>query len=130
MSRDRKMRNYLTNLLFLCGGPSEERNISLNSARSVYDHLESDFDISIIFINSDLKKYMINGGFLYSNTTSDFDFKLASEGYILSEFEFIEKIKENDIVFPIMHGKFAEDGQIQKILENINVPFIGSGSVS
>ncbi len=130
MSRDRKRRNYLTNLLFLCGGPSEERNISLNSARSVYDHLESDFDISIIFINSDLKKYMINGGFLYSNTTSDFDFKLASEGYILSEFEFIEKIKENDIVFPIMHGKFAEDGQIQKILENINVPFIGSDSVS
>jgi len=120
----------LTNLLLLCGGPSEERNISLNSARSVYDHLESDFDISIVFINYDLKKYLINGGFLYSNTTSDFDFKLSNEGSILSESEFISKIKDSDIVFPVMHGKFAEDGQIQKILEDINVPFVGSGSVS
>lgn len=120
----------MTSLLLLCGGPSEERNISLNSARSVYDHLEPDFEISIVFVSSDLKKYLINGGFLYSNTTSDFDFKLANEGSILSESEFVEKIKESDIVFSVMHGKFAEDGQIQKILEDINIPFVGSGSVS
>ena len=120
----------ITKLLILCGGPSEERNISLNSARSVYDHLENQFDISVIFINSNLKKFHINGSFLYSNTTSDFDFKLSSEGNELTESQFLEKIKESDLVFPVMHGVFAEDGQIQKILEDLKVPFVGSGSAS
>ena len=120
----------ITKLLLLCGGPSEERNISLNSARSVYDHLENEFNIEIIFIDQNMKKFSINGGFLYSNTTNDFDFKLRNEGIALSENEFIEKIKSNDIIFPIIHGIFGEDGQIQHILESQSVSFVGSSSNS
>lgn len=120
----------VTKLLMICGGPSEECNISLNSARSVYDHLEDQFDIKIIFINFELKKFIINGGFLYSNTTSDFDFKLANEGIELTDDQFIEQVKESDLVFPILHGVFGENGEIQKILEDLNVPFVGSGSKS
>ena len=118
----------ITKLLLLCGGPSPEKNISLNSARTVYDHLEKEFDISIIFIDKNLKKFSISGGFLYSNTTKDFDFKLKREGTELKEKEFKEKLKNTDIVFPIMHGEYAEDGQIQKELENFGICFIGSGS--
>ena len=118
----------LTKLLLLCGGPSDERNISLNSARSVYDHLEDDFEFDIVFIDKNLDKFLIDGKFLYSNTTTDFDFKLRSEGIFLDENNFLEKIQESDIVLPIMHGAFAEDGKIQKILEMQNANFIGSGS--
>ncbi|MBO6126464.1 MAG: hypothetical protein J6P21_00470 [Clostridia bacterium] len=118
----------ITKLLLICGGPSPERNISLNSARTVYDHLEKEFDINIIFIDKNLKKFSITGGFLYSNTTKDFDFKLRTEGIELNESKFEEKLKESDIVLPIMHGEYAEDGQIQKKLENLGVCFIGSGS--
>jgi len=35
-----------------------------------------------------------------------------------------------DIVIPMLHGKFGEDGHIQKIIEDIGIPFVGSGSVS
>jgi len=70
----------ITKLLLLCGGPSPERNISLNSARTVYDHLEKEFDLDIVFIDKNLRKFSISGGFLYSNTTTDFDFKLKNEG--------------------------------------------------
>lgn len=115
-------------MLLICGGPSPERNISLNSARSVYDHLENDFNIEIIFIDKEKNYFSINGSFLYSNTTSDFDFKLKNEGILLTNDEFLNKLKEHDIVLPIMHGIFAEDGQIQKIFENQKVAFIGSGS--
>ncbi|MDR1240446.1 MAG: hypothetical protein LBK29_01000 [Oscillospiraceae bacterium] len=115
-------------ILFLCGGCSPERNISLNSARSVYNCIEREYDIRIVFFNKNLEKYLITGEFLYSNTTSDFDFKLLNEGKILSDEQFRQELKQSDVVFPIMHGVFGEDGQIQKILEEEGVTFVGSGS--
>ena len=115
-------------MLLICGGPSPERNISLNSARSVYDHLESEYNIEIVFIDKKLNYYLIDENFLYSNTTSDFDFKLQYEGIQISKEDFLKKIKEHDIVLPIMHGVYCEDGQIQKILESNGVAFIGSSS--
>jgi D-alanine-D-alanine ligase len=35
-----------------------------------------------------------------------------------------------DVVFPVLHGVFGEDGQLQEILESRNIPFAGSDSVS
>jgi D-alanine-D-alanine ligase len=32
-----------------------------------------------------------------------------------------------DLVFPALHGKFGEDGEIQKILEQRGIPYVGSG---
>lgn len=37
-------------------------------------------------------------------------------------------LKGIDIVFPIIHGKGGEDGSLQKQLEEIDIPFVGSGS--
>ena len=115
----------------LTGGPSLERGISLNSARSVLDHLESD-NIEIVPIYFDLKKraYKISKSQLYSNTPSDFDFKLSKNSTILSQKSLIKILKSVDIVFPAMHGPFGEDGQIQAFLEKYNIPFIGSSSKS
>lgn len=33
-----------------------------------------------------------------------------------------------DIVFPVIHGRFGEDGGIQELLENFNIPFVGTQS--
>ena len=33
-----------------------------------------------------------------------------------------------DIVFPVLHGQFGEDGQLQEILEQRGLAFVGSGS--
>jgi D-alanine-D-alanine ligase len=33
-----------------------------------------------------------------------------------------------DVVFPILHGIWGEDGQFQRVLENRGIPFCGSGS--
>lgn len=35
-----------------------------------------------------------------------------------------------DVVFPALHGKGGEDGQIQKLLESRGLPFVGSDSVA
>lgn len=36
--------------------------------------------------------------------------------------------KPADVIFPVLHGAFGEDGQLQAILEQRKLPFVGSGS--
>ncbi|MDD4048109.1 MAG: hypothetical protein PHI90_04685, partial [Clostridia bacterium] len=119
-------------ILLICGGPSLERGISLNTTRSVYNNIGkiSDVDIEVIFINTNMEKYIISQQFLYSNTPSDFDFKLKSEGKYLSNEDFVAELKCSDIVFPMIHGKYGEDGELQKLLESLNINFVGSGADS
>ena len=124
--RKSKQMNKLT-IALLCGGPSLERGISLNSARSVCDHLQSD-EIEILPIYFDHKKnaYQISRSQLYSNTPSDFDFKLRQSARPLSKLSLNRLLKTTDLAFPVMHGLFGEDGQIQRILERNKCPYVGS----
>ncbi len=122
-----KIVNCKLKIALLCGGPSLERGISLNSARSVCDHLHSE-EIEILPIYFDHKKnaYLISRSQLYSNTPSDFDFKLHSSGKPLSKSALGKYLKTVDLAFPVMHGPFGEDGEIQRILKRYKIPCIGS----
>ncbi|GLJ38718.1 hypothetical protein SUGI_0789120 [Cryptomeria japonica] len=115
----------------ICGGPSAERGISLNSARSVLDHIQGeDLSVSCYYIDCELNAYAISSAQMYSNTPADFDFKLSSlaEGF-KSMSEFMEHLTSStDIVFPLIHGQFGEDGSIQELLEKAGIPFVGTGS--
>ncbi len=118
-------------IALLTGGPSLERGISLNSARSLLDHLEDkNVEIVPVYFNSRKKAYKISRAQLYSNNPSDFDFKLAKNSKTLSTKALIKFLKSVDIVFPAMHGPFGEDGQIQSFLEHNKIPFVGSSSAS
>ena len=54
-------------------------------------------------------------------------------GYKVSKYDPIKNIKNNikrnnpDIIFNCLHGKYGEDGQIQKILEKLKIPYTHSG---
>lgn len=125
---DRQPKKLLK-IALLCGGPSLERGISLNSARSVLDHLSrEEVELEPIYVDIFKNFYSLSKSQLYSNTPSDFDFKLHKTAKILSEKELILKLKSIDIVFPVMHGNFGEDGGLQAFLEKNRLPFIGSDS--
>ncbi|MED6112269.1 hypothetical protein PIB30_060172 [Stylosanthes scabra] len=115
----------------ICGGPSAERGISLNSARSVLDHIQGDdLHVSCYYIDCNLNAFAISTAQVYSNTPADFDFKLDS---LAQSFQTLDDLAEHlakavDIVFPVIHGQFGEDGTIQELLEKYNVPFVGTGS--
>ncbi len=113
----------------ICGGPSLERGISLNSARSAMDHLLSK-EVEIFPFYADVYKnfYFLSKSQLYSNNPSDFDFKLQTAAQKLTKKRLIAELKKMDIVFPIIHGKYGEDGQLQAFLEKHKIPFIGSSS--
>ncbi|XP_048542416.1 uncharacterized protein LOC125521401 isoform X2 [Triticum urartu] len=74
-----------------------------------------DLLVSCYYIECDMNEFVILPAQLYSNTPSDFDFKLES---LAQEFgslsEFAEHLAANvDIVFPVIHGKFCEGDGIQ-----------------
>lgn len=128
-------RNFLSKNLqkikvaIICGGPSLERGISLNSARSALDHLESEsIEIVPIYFDSKKKPYKISKAQLYSNTPSDFDFKLQQTATPLNEKSLVKLLKQVDVAMPVMHGPFGEDGEIQTFLEKNEIPFTGSPS--
>ena len=121
------MANTKLKVALLCGGPSLERGISLNSARSVCDHLQSDeIEVLPIYFDQFRNVYQISKSQLYSNTPSDFDFKLKKTAKPLSKFEFSKFLKTVDLAFPAMHGAFGEDGQIQAMLEENGCAYTGS----
>ncbi|XP_073364998.1 uncharacterized protein [Aegilops tauschii subsp. strangulata] len=80
-----------------------------------------DLLVSCYNIDCGMNEFAILPTQLYSNTPSDFDFKLES---LAQEFgslsEFAEHLAANvDIVFPVIHGKFGEDGGIQVLVRLI-----------
>jgi len=122
-----KVKGQKLKVALLCGGPSLERGISLNSARSVCDHLQSEeIEILPVYFDQYKNAYRISRSQLYSNTPSDFDFKLHSHADHLSKPDFSRFLKKADLAFPVMHGAFGEDGQIQRMLEMNDCPYTGS----
>jgi len=118
----------MLNLAILCGGPSLERGISLNSARSFLDHTYPlDIHLTVIYIDPKKRFFKLTPGQLYSNTPSDFDFKLSKESQ-LTEAQLIALLKEMDLTFPVIHGAYGEDGELQKFFEKNHIPFVGSPS--
>ncbi|MDD3029261.1 MAG: hypothetical protein PHS57_03135 [Alphaproteobacteria bacterium] len=114
------------NIAILCGGAGAERGISINSARSMLDHLQSDaISVTPFYFDVFMDCYVLSTHQLYSNTPSDFDFKLKDRAQKISRDDLIEALKKHDLVFPLIHGLFGEDGQLQQLLEDNGIPYIG-----
>lgn len=90
----------------LMGGPSSEREISIKSGKAVCRALEAK-KINYVAIE-------LAGG---SNTN----------GYKKSAADLIAGMKI-DAAFVALHGEFGEDGTVQEILEQMNIPYTGSSS--
>ncbi len=126
---ENKPRMVSVRLALFCGGPSSERGISLNSARSLLDHLTPlGWDIVPIFCDVARRFYLLSSAQLYSNTPSDFDFILPSLAAPLTDESLVDVCRSVDLVFPAMHGAYGEDGGIQTFLERHGIPFVGSPS--
>jgi D-alanine--D-alanine ligase len=120
-------------IAIVLGGPSEERGISLNSARTIADYvggIGAELK-ALIYFDSRGRAFSIAKGLLYCNTTSDFDYKLAESGSDagsrLDRESLPAQLGAVDLVFPAIHGEFGEDGRLQALLEQAGVPYVGSG---
>ncbi len=111
-------------LLVLCGGQSEEHEVSLSSAKSVLEALPKDrFEVTPVVITKEGKWLPP------SETPQALEQGSASSGgqMVLAQ---ASSAAGYDAVFPLLHGPMGEDGTIQGLLRLANIPFVGSSVMS
>lgn len=108
----------------LMGGMSIEREVSFNSGRTVCDHLDTFlYDVVPVFQTPENKLYLLPQRFLHRGKISDFDRRLATES---TEILWDDLPNYTDFVYIAMHGRYAEDGTLQGMLELLNLPYLGA----
>ena len=95
-------------VVVLAGGRSSEHDVSLDSAATVTEALRAGgHEVETVLLERD-------GGW----TGPDGEpLALAPGGGLLGA----------DVVFPVLHGPFGEDGTIQGLLELLDVAYVGAG---
>jgi UDP-N-acetylmuramate--alanine ligase len=108
----------------LMGGLSLEKEVSFNSGRTICDHLDINiYDCIPLFQTEDNKIYILPWRFLHRGKISDFIDRLPNEGIEIKWSSLKEKV---DFIYLALHGKYAEDGSIQSMLNILKIPYSGS----
>jgi D-alanine-D-alanine ligase len=113
------------------GGRSGEHEVSLVSASSVIKEIsKGKYDVKEIGISKDGKWYASSySGNRVDNVGLIEKFK-SGEVAGLKSVSFEEALSGCDIVFPVLHGPFGEDGTIQGLFEMMHIPYVGAGVLS
>jgi D-alanine-D-alanine ligase len=117
----------------LFGGKSAEHEVSLQSAKNVYDAIDrGKFEPVLIGIDKGGRWHSMGDSLSLLNSGDPRRISLNSSGGPValvpeSAGLLTECGTKLDVVFPILHGPFGEDGTIQGLLKLADVPFVGAG---
>ena len=114
----------------LFGGKSAEHEISLQSAGNVYDAIDRNrFEPVLIGIEKSGEWRLTDDSFSLRNSGGAVALIPESDGtfHRVSSAAAAAGSLHLDVVFPILHGPFGEDGTVQGLLKLAGIPFVGSG---
>ncbi|MCO5249159.1 MAG: D-alanine--D-alanine ligase [Chitinophagales bacterium] len=124
------MSKHQVALIF--GGKSPEHEVSIVSSKSIYNAIDKDiYDVILIGISQSGKWYLEQEA-----NYLQYDFVIGEQGeelFVLpghtkDQIRILssgESLGEIDVAFPITHGPNGEDGTLQGLLNQINLPFVG-----
>lgn len=128
----------------LFGGRSGEHEVSLRSARSVMDAIDKD-KYEVVPVGITRQGRWLAGGdpmlTLSSGELTSTPALIVGEpgspviramevsGYDDNPGMSLRDLTPIDVVFPILHGPFGEDGTVQGLLELADIPYVGAGVV-
>jgi D-alanine-D-alanine ligase len=132
------------NVGILFGGKSAEHEVSLQSAKNVYDAIDRDkynpiligIDKTGRWLRSEGSHFLLNADDpknIKLNQSSDAVALVPRSGGVISNLTALKDSERVaipaavDVVFPILHGPFGEDGTVQGLLKLADIPFVGSG---
>ena len=127
------------------GGRSGEHEISVRSAKSVIEQIDKDkYEVIPIAITKEgswlnpveslgllpppTQELLINEIGSFPRNSIAFTGDTNHKGLIKLETERGEdRVEKLDVVFPVLHGTFGEDGTIQGLFEMAGIPYVGNG---
>jgi D-alanine-D-alanine ligase len=112
----------------LAGGRSSEHAISRESARSVLEALDpARYEATAIEIAKDGRWELGSSESLGLPQPSGETATTAETLPVVADSAPARALGEIDVVLPILHGPFGEDGTVQGLLELAGVPYVGAG---
>jgi len=121
------------------GVKSAEHEVSLQSAKNVIDAIDKDkYDVVLLGIDQTGKWHMNEDTSFLLNANDPKHIELVhtddevalipgENKNQLINISRHEKIDPIQVIFPILHGPFGEDGTIQGLLKLADIPFVGAG---
>jgi D-alanine-D-alanine ligase len=126
-----------TRVIILFGGRSAEHEVSILSARNVWRALDrSRFEPLLIGIDKEGRWRIESEKMLEAATGNPRLVRLAATGAELvvpvhpdhgSHPDARAVLGRDDVVFPVLHGTYGEDGTVQGLLELADVAYVGAG---
>ncbi len=126
------------NVVVLYGGRSGEHEVSLVSASAVVRNMSAEHSVSLISVSKE--------GRWYLEDASNVERLKKDDAFVLSIHEEHPvsvipgagakalvadgSVIPCDVVFPVMHGTYSEDGTLQGLLEMAGIPYVGCGVLS
>jgi D-alanine-D-alanine ligase len=142
MARQDSPSNKKIRIGLIFGGRSGEHEVSLHSANSVMSHLDPNkYEVVPVgitktgawLLGSDPQKLLaaeLGTGATEPESTTSVTLTGDPNVRRLIPLQSSEQLQENgalDVIFPVMHGTYGEDGALQGLLEMANVPYVGCG---
>lgn len=128
-------------VLLLFGGRSSEHSVSCVTAAGVMQEIDKDrFEVIPVgitragawtLVDQDSSDWTLSSGSLPEISVADKPVHLSNDGQRTCLLQYsgseITDLGPIDVVFPLLHGPFGEDGSIQGMLEMSGVSYVGSG---
>ena len=119
------MRCCMKKVLIIFGGNSSEHYISCKSAKSIVSNIDKKlFSYELVGIDFNGDWYKFNDSLDYLSDGNWLD------GRVFLIDNIIEYLRRFDVVFPITHGNYGEDGKLQGFLDLFNIRYVGCKTTS
>lgn len=132
------MNTHKIRIGIIFGGRSGEHEVSLQSARSVIDALDKNkYEVIPVGITKDGR--WLTGDVLTTltagpDTTHPAILLPDPHASALMQVQMeaakpasLSEVAQLDVIFPVLHGTFGEDGTVQGLLELAGLPYVGAG---
>ncbi len=115
---------------------SSEYSVSCVSAASVLENLDKEkYDINVLGITQEGNWFLTNatpnqirdGSWEKLNNTRAFLSPSRDAGGLMVLKDFEISFLKTDVIFPVMHGAYGEDGKIQGLFELCGIHYVGCG---
>jgi len=125
------------NVGILFGGKSAEHEVSIQSAKNIYEAIDKEvYNVMMIGISKE-GHWLLDRNFekgivpaVVESPQNPEDTLAFITGPGEKKFAFLHGgnfIEKLDVIFPVLHGPHGEDGTVQGLLKLANIPFVGAG---